>query len=157
MEDAMNQGQDVVTQDIPANVYRTDQRVMVAAPMPGLEPQDIAVSIGAGPSITLHGDMRGSLKGDKDVLLDEWTPGPYHRELALPADVDGERANVTYNNGVLVIVLPVAEHTQPAELKLEEISATHGARVGNQGRNAEDPSQQGAAEASTAYNSGETI
>jgi HSP20 family protein len=155
----MSQQQEVAMQDIPANVYRTDQRVMVAAPMPGLEPQDIAVKVEAGPSITLHGDLRGALKGDKEMILDEWTPGPYHRELALPADVDGERANVTYNNGVLVVVLPVSEHTAPADLRLEEVTATQGMRVGNQGRNVEGVDAAGSAPAGApvSYSSGEVI
>lgn len=147
-----------MVQEIPAKVYRSEERVMVAAPMPGLEPNDITVQVEAGPSITLHGELRGTLKDEKDVFLDEWTPGPYHRELALPADVDGERANVTYNNGVVVIVLPVSESTRAANLALEQISPTQGVRVGNQGKNAAEPGQdQGLAEGSTAYNSGETI
>lgn len=129
----MNDESNIEPQGIPAKVYRTDERVMVAAPMPGLEPDNITVQVESGPSLTLHGALRGTLKDDKEVLLDEWTPGPYHRELALPAEVDGERANMTYNNGVLVVVLPVAEHTRTAQLTLDTVSPTQGERVGHTG------------------------
>ncbi len=44
----------------------------------------------------LHAALRATLKGDKDVLVEEWHTGPYHREVDLPAAVDGELANVTY-------------------------------------------------------------
>jgi HSP20 family protein len=134
-------------QGIPAKVYRTEQRVVIAAPMPGLQPEDILVDVGSGPSVTLHGDLRGTLKDEKDVLLDEWTPGPYHRELALPNEVDGELANVTYNNGVLVVVLPVAEHTRTAQLRLDEVSPTHGERIGHSGRDTSPDGGAGSGEA----------
>lgn len=121
------------SQRIPVKVYRTDERVTVAAPMPGLEPQDINVEVQQGQKVILHGALRGALKGDKAVLLDEWNPGPYHREVQVPDAVDGEMANVTYNNGVVVVVLPVAEQTRPAQLSLDARSATQGERIGNQG------------------------
>jgi HSP20 family protein len=125
-------------QEIPVKVYRSDDRVTVAAPMPGLEPQDIDVEV-RDHELVLRGGLRGTLKGDKDVLQDEWNPGPYHREVRLPSGVDGEMANLTYNNGVLVVVLPVTPETRPAHLNLETISATQGRRVGNAGRPIEPP------------------
>jgi HSP20 family protein len=123
-------------QEIPVKVYRAEERVTIAAPMPGLEPQDIHVEVTEAGSLMLHGDLRGTLKGEKDVLLDEWTPGPYHREVDLEDPVDGESANVTYNNGVVVVVLPFSEQTRAAELELETVSSTQGVRVGNRGKDA---------------------
>ena len=96
-------------QHIPVKVYRTDGRLMVAAPMAGLEPENIAVEVTADGRLILHGDLRGMLKEVKDLLLDEWSVGVYHRELALPVAVDAECANVTYGNGVLTVTLPLEE------------------------------------------------
>ena len=123
-------------QPIPVKVYRTADRLTVAVPMPGLEPEDIRVEVTGDGRLVLHGDVRGVLKGEKDVLADEWNPGPYYRELALPLAADGEMANVTYNNGVVVVVLPIVERTQPARLFLEPVGPTHSERVGNVGRDA---------------------
>lgn len=127
--------------DTPIKLYRADDRVTVAAPMPGLEPNNIVVEVNSGGLMTLHGDLRGEFKGQKDVLADEWSPGPYHREIELPVPVDGEMANVTYNNGVLVVALPVVEKTRAARLELEPISATQGEHVGNQGHPVRKPSR----------------
>ena len=115
------------------NLYRTDDRVMVAAPLPGMEPSDIVVELTTNGRLVLHGEFRGALTGQKEVLLEEWSAGAYHRELDLPVAVDGELANVTYGNGVLVVVLPVAEQLRPARLTLQEISPTRGERVGSAG------------------------
>lgn len=94
-------------------VYCSDARVTVAAPMPGLEPQDVSAEVKDG-SLVLHGDLRGPLKGEKDVVLDERAPGPYHREVRSPDSVDWPTANVTYNNGVVVIALPRTDRTASA-------------------------------------------
>ena len=77
-------------QPIPVKIYRTHDHLTVAAPMPGLEPEDILVEVTENGQLILHGDMRAALKDDKEVLLDEWNVGGYHRELVLPDTVDGE-------------------------------------------------------------------
>lgn len=73
------------------------------------------------------------LKDVKELLIDEWSVGSYYREIQLPDPVDGEHANVTYGNGVLVVNLPVSEKTVPATLVLERTGIAHGERVGNAG------------------------
>jgi HSP20 family protein len=121
-------------QPIPVKVYRTDGRLMVAGPMAGLEPENIVVEVTADGRLILHGDLRGMLKEVKDLLLDEWSVGVYHRELALPVAVDAACANVTYGNGVLTVTLPISEQTSPARLTLARRTPTHGERKGNAGR-----------------------
>lgn len=122
------------THSMPAKIYRSPLRVTVAVPMPALEPSDIAVEITAIPALIIHGRLRGELKGLKHELLNEWSAGAYAREVALPVAVDGELANVTYGNGVLVVALPIASHTRPAHLTLAAVSATRGLHAGNMGR-----------------------
>src|SRR5260221_13085360 len=85
-------------QHIPVKVYRTDERVMVAAPMAGLEPENIVVEVTDQGRLLLHGDLRGMLKEVKELLLDEWSAGGYHRELTLPVPVYAPCATSTYAN-----------------------------------------------------------
>ncbi|MBA2392305.1 MAG: Hsp20/alpha crystallin family protein [Ktedonobacteraceae bacterium] len=120
-------------QHIPVKVYRTNERLMVAAPMAGLEPENITVEVSSDSRLILHGDGRGQLKEIKELLIDEWSVGPYHRELVLPVAVNAEHANVSYGNGVLLVTLPISAHTVPAQLTLERITPTHGEHKGNAG------------------------
>jgi HSP20 family protein len=120
-------------QHVPVKVYRTDERLMVAAPMPGLEPENIVVEVTVDNCLIIHGDVRAMLKEVKELLLDEWSAGIYHRELALATPVNAECANVTYGNGVLMVTLPISEQTLPARLMLDRVSPTHGERKGNAG------------------------
>ncbi len=119
---------------MPAKIYQSSLRVMVAVPMPGLEPEDISVEITPASHLIIRGRQRGELKGLKQELLNEWNAGDAEREIALPVAVDGAMANVTYGNGVLVVALPIVSQTQPASLTLTALTATRGLYAGNMGR-----------------------
>jgi HSP20 family protein len=121
-------------QSLPVKLYRSDERVTVAIPMPGLEPQDINIAVTEDGKLNLYGEMRGEFKGDKEVIIDEWNPGPYRRSVELPQAVDGTSANATYNNGVLVVSLMASQSTVPAAIELDRVSATQGMQVGNSGK-----------------------
>ncbi len=131
---------DITPQHVPVTMYRSPERLTIAAPMPGVEPEDIRVEVADG-RVVLHAALRATLKGDKEVLAEEWHAGPYHREVALPTAVNGELANVTYRNGVLVVALPVAAQARSAQLTLTTIGPGYGERVGSQGHPVRPTSQ----------------
>jgi HSP20 family protein len=123
-------------QPIPVRVYQTTERVMLAAPMPGLAPEDILVRI-EGRRVAVHGEERGPRQGDIAMAIAEWTVGPYHRELDLPEPVDGSASNATYGNGVLVLSMPKVGGGNlgtSAEFRLVTVAREHGERVGHVGR-----------------------
>lgn len=120
-------------QHIPLKVYRTPDRLMITAPMPGLMPNDILVEVTADNRLIMQGELRGLLEDIKELLLDEWSVGSYYREIALPDPVDAVHANVTYGNGVVVIALPKSMRTVPATLALDTTGVDKGAYVGNSG------------------------
>jgi HSP20 family protein len=120
-------------QQIPVKVYRTQDRLMVAAPLPGLEPENIQVEVTADGHLIIRGELRGALKDVKELLIDEWSFGGYYRDLLLPAAVDAESANLSYGNGVLTIAFPITEQLRPAMLTLARVAPAHGQRWGNAG------------------------
>jgi HSP20 family protein len=144
-----------LTRALPVKLYRTPDRLTVAAPMVGLHPRDITVEVTASGQLVLRGPVRGitadvqlfhrlekradaSQSGEpveetRELLLDEWSVGPYHRTLELPNPVDGMLATATYGNGVLVVTLPIAERTTAAQLSLDSIGIGRGERVGSLG------------------------
>jgi HSP20 family protein len=123
----------VKRQHIPVKVYRTDERLMIAAPMAGLEPENMLVEVIGDGRLILHGDQRALLKEVKELLVDEWSVGVYHRELLLPVPVNAVCANVTYGNGVLMVALPISDQTSPAQLTLARVTPPHWQRRGNAG------------------------
>ena len=122
-------------QTVPIQLHQAEKRLILAAPLAGLEPQDIAVTI-HGDTVIIHGAYRGSRQGQPEVLLSEWTMGPYAREIHLPQPVNGLLTNATYGNGVLVLAMPLLEPGEPAgstEFRLEATAAATGQRVGHTG------------------------
>ena|SRR5215510_1919952 len=122
-------------QSVPVQIHQTDALIVLAAPMPGLEPQDISVVI-AGDKVMIQGNYRGSRREKEDVLVAEWTIGPYAREVVLTQPVNGPLTNATYGNGVLVLAMPKAEEEGEdghAEFQIEVVQATLGQRIGHTG------------------------
>lgn len=98
---------------IPINIYRSEDRLMVAALLPGLQPSDITIDVSADRHLLIRAELRGRLKDWKEVLVEEWQAGGASRDLELPATVDGASARATYEQGVLVVVLPLADSHSP--------------------------------------------
>src|SRR5918996_4759040 len=122
-------------QTVPVQIHQTDQLIVVAAPMPGLEPQDISVII-ANEKVTIQGNYRGSRQEQGTLLVGEWTVGPCFREVVLPQPVNGPLANATYGNGVLALALPKMEQGSQGsytEFQLEVVEATRGQHIGHTG------------------------
>jgi HSP20 family protein len=88
----------VKQQHVPVKIYRTDERFMIVVPMAGLEPENILLEVNNEGRLILHGEQRAMLKEVKELLVDEWSVGVYHRELALPVPVNAACANVTCGN-----------------------------------------------------------
>ena len=120
-------------QYVPVKVYRSADRLMVAAPMPGLQPEDIMAQVTERGHLIIQGELRGVLKDIKELLVDEWSVGGYYRELELPDNVDAVHANMNYGNGVLVIAFPIAQQTTSAVLQMDKVGIDRGSRIGNAG------------------------
>jgi len=63
-------------QTLPVRLYQTDTHLMLAAPMPGLEPEDIGIEISAD-AVIIRGAERGAGQHRRDLLVEEWTIGLY--------------------------------------------------------------------------------
>ncbi len=125
----------VKQQPIPINMYSTHGRLMVTAPMPGLEPENITIHVTGDGRLILQGTLRGTLKehDGKQRFLDEWLVGAYAREVTLPLPVNATCANVSYGNGVLAVTFPLSDQMAPARLTLERVAPSRGQHQGNAG------------------------
>jgi HSP20 family protein len=123
---------DVRAQHIPVNVYETDEDVLIVAPMPGVEAEDIDIEV-LGTRVTLRASLRGPGQEDRRYLAHEWTYGPYERTIELPVDVDGEHANASHSNGVLALSLPKAARARSVRIPLRHLESSTGRAEGHSG------------------------
>lgn len=122
-------------QPIPINIFETETELVIVAPAPGIEPENLDIQIDDG-RLTIRAEKRGPGQERQRYLRREWSYGPYERTLELPHGVDAGRANATYGNGLVTIALPKRSNgrARRLEITLEPIGATRGEHVGHRGR-----------------------
>ena len=119
-------------QHIPVNVYETEEDVVIAAPMPGVEAENIDIEV-LGATVHLKSTLRGPGQENRRYLVREWTYGPYQRTVELPVEVDAEHANASHGNGVLVLTLPKAARSRSVRIPLQQVSAQEARHEGHSG------------------------
>jgi HSP20 family protein len=97
-----------------------DKEIRVTADLPGLEEKDVEIQVDDNV-LTLRGEKRRETD-DKERRYSERYYGRFERRFALPAEVDEERANATFRNGVLTVTLP---KTERARQSVKRIPISH--------------------------------
>ena len=119
---------------VPVNVYENDREVIVAAPMPGIAPEDIDVEVTGDRRVLLRARQHGPGQERIDYLVREWSYGPFERAVDLPRDVDAPRANLSLGNGVLMLAFPKAAQHTPGRLAVGRRGHARGMTSGHSGR-----------------------
>ena len=103
---------------IPLDIVRDGDNVTVQASLPGVQPDDIDVTIEGG-ILTIKADSKTEEeREDGGYVVRERRSGSFHRSLRLPDHVDTENVEPRYENGILTITLPVAESKKAKHLKV---------------------------------------
>ena len=104
---------------IPAiNLLQTTDEVVVKAALPGLEAEDVQISVNAD-MLTLRGEFkREEEQKDATYHILERRSGTFERSIRLPADVQTDKAKADFENGVLTITLPKAEAVKPKTITI---------------------------------------
>ncbi len=101
---------------LSADVWETAKSIIVRVEIPGMEKEDFDISIQGG-ELRIRGEKRS--KGDRQERmyhLMERAYGRFERRIALPHSIDGAQAEVSYQGGVLTVILPKTENVPPQQL-----------------------------------------
>ena len=101
---------------IRIDVSENDQAFTVRAEIPGVNKQDIHVSV-EGSIVTLSAEIR-QREGEK-LLRSERYYGSVSRSFQLPAEVDEAQSKARYENGILLLDLPKKVSNSPQRLTVE--------------------------------------
>ena len=74
-----------------------------------------------GNTMTVAGSMQLAQPEGGRFVWQEFSQGPtqFRREITLPTEVDPARVEARYQNGVLTMIAPKAEHAMPREIKVK--------------------------------------
>ncbi|RZL02043.1 MAG: Hsp20/alpha crystallin family protein [Rubrivivax sp.] len=106
------------------NVGHTPASVEVYAFAPGIDPDQIEVTLDRGV-LTLSGERPATLPEGNDstpqvsVYSRERLSGRFKRAVSLPDDVDPERVQARYRDGVLHISVARREAAQPKRITIQ--------------------------------------
>jgi HSP20 family protein len=88
------------------DISDTDQEIMISMDLPGMDPEDIDLSI-SGKTLTIRGKKSSEEEQkDKQYYRRERSYGSFTRSVPLPGDVDADKIDASYKRGVLAIHLP---------------------------------------------------
>jgi HSP20 family protein len=101
------------------DVYQTPSDVVVKAALPGLKPEEVQITVTADV-LTLKGEFKQeSEQKENAYLLREQRYGAFERSVALPTEVQADKARADFTNGLLTITLPKAEAIKPRTITIK--------------------------------------
>lgn len=111
----------------PIDLYQTNDEVVVEAIMPGMKSDDISISI-TGDTVTIDGEVR-EMK-DASSSEDEEAKGIQYivrerrferlsRTIKLPTLVDADKAEASYEDGILKLHMPKVEAVKPKQISVK--------------------------------------
>ena len=109
---------DAPTWQPSVDIYEMADALLVQVEAPGLSLDDLNLSLDGGKLIVEGNRVRPPLPSPARVALVEMTYGKFRRVLPLPADVDGDSIEATYDAGVLQIHIPRVPRAAPKQLRI---------------------------------------
>ena len=91
---------------LAGEVIESEKSIVVKLEVPGMEKEDCQITI-EGNTLYLSGEKRIERESDDGRYhIMERAYGNFQRAIPLPQNVDGDKAEASYKNGVLTVRLP---------------------------------------------------
>lgn len=102
---------------MPMDVIRRGEELLVRLDVPGVTADGVRLDL-ENHVLTVTAERHASYGDGEKVLLQERFDGSMTRRLRVPEWVDGERVTADLADGVLTVVLPVAEQAKPRRIEI---------------------------------------
>jgi HSP20 family protein len=102
---------------MPMDAWREGDRFILEFDLPGVSPESIDLDVERNV-LTIRAE-RVANNGDWQMLANERVRGAYSRQLVLGDNLDLDKIEAAYRNGVLRLVVPVAEKAKPRKIEIQ--------------------------------------
>jgi HSP20 family protein len=104
----------------PVDMYLTENEAIIEMAAPGVNPNDLNISV-TGDTLTVSGEVKRSSHSQKNQPYHEeiWR-GRFQRSFQLPFPADPNKAEATFDNGVLTLVVPKTEAARPRKIQVQQ-------------------------------------
>ena len=105
---------------LAAETWETAQTVVIRVEIPGMKKEDLDINL-LGNALRIRGEKHsGADQAGRRYHLMERAYGKFERSIPLPHGVSTEGAEVSYHDGVVVVILPKTEAMPPRPLPVSE-------------------------------------
>ena len=101
---------------MPMDAYRHDNQFVVHLDLPGVDPTSIDLTV--EKNVTISAERKWQADEGQEVLVSERPQGRFSRQLFLGENLDSERIEAAYQEGVLTVTVPVAEAAKPRKVEI---------------------------------------
>ena len=105
---------------VPAvDLYQDNDNVYAEMPLPGVNINEVDISI-TNDILTVEGSKEQKTEvDDKNYYRKEVKVGSFYRSVALPASVNGDKAEAEYKNGILKVTIPKEMKVKPKKITIK--------------------------------------
>lgn len=104
---------------LAVDVYQDKDNVVIKSTIAGVRPEDLDITIG-GDQVTIRGERHQEQEvAEQDYFYQECYWGAFSRSLALPVEIDVEKAVAELRDGILTITLPKAARSRTKKVKVK--------------------------------------
>jgi len=97
------------------DIFESDREITVMADMPGASSENISIDLKEN-ILTIGGDVKPWEGPEEQDVLVEFEIGKYFRQFTLSQDIDRDRIQAAFQDGVLRLVLPKTEKAVPRKI-----------------------------------------
>ncbi|MBB1482900.1 Hsp20/alpha crystallin family protein [Tessaracoccus sp. MC1865] len=99
------------------DVYRSADHFVAEIDLPGVDPSSIDIDID-DRTLTIRAERQSKAAEDTQWLTRERATGTFARQLMLGRGIDAGKIEADYTDGVLTVMLPVAEESKPRKVSV---------------------------------------
>src|SRR5687768_14016216 len=112
---------------MPMDAWREGDRFVIEFDLPGVNTDSVDLDVERNV-LTVRAE-RVARNGDWEALASERPRGVFSRQLVLGDNLDLDRIEATYADGVLRLTIPVAEKAKPRKIEISPAAADQPAAI----------------------------
>jgi HSP20 family protein len=107
---------------LPLDVRTTPDALFVEAALPGIAPEDVEITVENG-TLTIRAEDRTERTDDENGwVVREISRGSVMRTVTLPTGLEADKAEATFEHGVLRLRFPKAEQVKPRQIRIQPVT-----------------------------------
>jgi HSP20 family protein len=106
-------------ESLAIDMFETKDNVVIKAALAGVKAEDVDLSI-TGDTLTVRGETHEEKENNSgNYIRRERRYGEFARSIQLPAGLQTDKAEASFENGVLTLQIPKSEQVKPRSIKIK--------------------------------------